>query len=58
MTFRKSTVVTYLKLIAELCRKHELPAVFDARRDLEAGGLMSYGPDIDATYRQTRDIRG
>ena len=52
MTFRNSTVVTYLKLIAELCRKHRLPAVFDAREYVEAGGLMSYGPDIDATYRQ------
>ena len=52
MTFRNPTVVTYLKLIAELCRKHRLPAVFDAREYVEAGGLMSYGPDIDATYRQ------
>jgi putative ABC transport system substrate-binding protein len=52
MTFRNPTVVTYLKLIAELCQKHRLPAVFDAREYIEAGGLMSYGPDIDATYRQ------
>jgi putative tryptophan/tyrosine transport system substrate-binding protein len=52
MTFRNPTVVTYLKLIAELCRKYRLPAVFDAREYVEAGGLMSYGPDIDATYRQ------
>jgi putative tryptophan/tyrosine transport system substrate-binding protein len=52
MTFRNPTVVTYLKLIAELCQKHRLPAVFGAREYVEAGGLMSYGPDIDATYRQ------
>ena len=52
MTFRNPTVVTYLKLIAELSQKHRLPAVFDAREYVEAGGLMSYGPDIDATYRQ------
>ena len=44
--------MTYLKLIAELCRKHRLPAVFDAREYVEAGGLMSYGPNINATYRQ------
>jgi putative tryptophan/tyrosine transport system substrate-binding protein len=52
MTFRNPTVVTYLDLIATLSRKHRLPAIFDAREYVEAGGLMSYGPDIDKTYRQ------
>ena len=52
ITFRNPTVVTYLKRIAELCRKYRLPAVFDAREYVEAGGLMSYGPNIDAIYRQ------
>ena len=52
MTFRNPTVVTDLKLIAGLCRKHRLPAIFDAREYVEAGGLMSYGPNIDAIYRQ------
>ena len=52
ITIRNPTVVTYLKLIAELCRKRRLPAVFDAREYVEAGGLMSYGPNINATYRQ------
>jgi putative ABC transport system substrate-binding protein len=52
VTFRNPTVVTYLELIAGLSRKHRLPAVFDAREYVEAGGLMSYGPNIDGTYRQ------
>jgi putative tryptophan/tyrosine transport system substrate-binding protein len=52
MTFRNPTVVTYLELIGRLCRKGHLPAVFDAREYVEAGGLMSYGPNIDAIYRQ------
>jgi ABC-type uncharacterized transport system substrate-binding protein len=52
MTFRNPTVVTYLKLIAELCQKHRLPAMFDAREYVAAGGLMSYGPNIDGIYRQ------
>jgi putative ABC transport system substrate-binding protein len=52
ITFRNPTVVTYLDLIAGLSRKHRLPAVFDAREYVEAGGLMSYGPNIDETYRQ------
>jgi putative ABC transport system substrate-binding protein len=47
MTFRNPTVVTYLDLIATLSRKHRLPAVFDAREYVEAGGLMSYGVKIE-----------
>ena len=52
ITFRNPTVVTYMEQIADLSRKHRLPAVFDAREYVEAGGLMSYGPNIDGTYRQ------
>ena len=52
ITFRNPTVVTYLELIASLSRKHRLPAVFDAREYVEAGGLMSYGPNINSTYRR------
>jgi putative ABC transport system substrate-binding protein len=52
MTFRNPTVVTYLELIDRLCLKGRLPAVFDAREYVEAGGLMSYGPSIEAIYRQ------
>jgi putative tryptophan/tyrosine transport system substrate-binding protein len=52
MTLRNPTVVTYIELIGELCERHRLPAVFDAREYVEAGGLMSYGPNIDAIYGQ------
>ena len=52
IAFRNPTVVTNLKLIAEQCRKLRLAAVFDAREYVDAGGLMSYGPNIDAIYRQ------
>jgi putative ABC transport system substrate-binding protein len=52
MTFRNPTVVTYLEQIAGLCQKYHLPAVFDSSEYAEAGGLLSYGPDIDATYAQ------
>lgn len=52
ITFRNPSVVTNLKLIAEQCLKLRLPAVFDAREYVDAGGLMSYGPNIDAICRQ------
>jgi ABC-type uncharacterized transport system substrate-binding protein len=52
MTFRNPTVVTYLRMIGEATRKRRLPAIFDAREYVEAGGLMSYGPNIDAIYRR------
>ena len=52
MTFRNPTVVTYLRQIAELCQKYRLPAVFNSSEYAEAGGLLSYGPNIDATYAQ------
>ena len=52
ITIRNPTVVTYLKLIAGLSRNYHLPAVFDAREYVEAGGLMSYGPNINQTYVQ------
>jgi len=52
MTFRNPTVVTYLRQIAELCQENRLPAVFDSSEYAEAGGLLSYGPNIDAVYGQ------
>jgi putative ABC transport system substrate-binding protein len=52
ITFRNPTVVTYLKPVAQQCLKDRLPAVFDAREYVDAGGLMSYGPNIDAVYTQ------
>jgi len=53
ITFRNPTVVTYSKLIVEQCRKLRFPTIFDdAHEYVDAGGLMSYGPDTGAIYRQ------
>jgi putative tryptophan/tyrosine transport system substrate-binding protein len=38
--------------IAELAVKHRLPTFFPWREHVEAGGLMSYGPDISDLYRR------
>jgi len=37
--------------IVELPARHRLPATFSERSFVEAGGLMSYGPDLKAMFR-------
>ena len=36
----------------DLAAKHRLPAMYDRRQAVEAGGLMSYGPPIPENYRR------
>ena len=38
--------------IAEFSAKHQLPSMFGRKEPVEAGGLISYGPKIDETYRR------
>jgi ABC-type uncharacterized transport system substrate-binding protein len=38
--------------IADLARKHRLPTFFSFRNHVEAGGLMSYGPDFNDLLRR------
>jgi putative ABC transport system substrate-binding protein len=38
--------------LAELAIKHRLPTMFGPREHVEAGGLMSYGPDRADLYRR------
>jgi putative tryptophan/tyrosine transport system substrate-binding protein len=40
------------KLITDLAAKHRLPAIFERRDFVAAGGLMSYGPDRAESYRR------
>jgi putative ABC transport system substrate-binding protein len=40
------------KQIAELAINHRLPAMFATSRHMDAGGLMSYGPDYADLYRR------
>jgi putative ABC transport system substrate-binding protein len=39
--------------LAELALTHRLPAMFSTRADAEAGGLMSYGADLNDLYRRS-----
>jgi putative ABC transport system substrate-binding protein len=36
----------------DLAATHRLPAMYDRRQIVEAGGLMSYGPNISENYRR------
>ena len=40
------------KRIVELAAKHRLPAIYPEKEFVEAGGLMSYGADLDDLYRR------
>jgi putative ABC transport system substrate-binding protein len=39
-------------LIATLAARHRLPAVYGSRHYVDAGGLISYGPDLIDQYRR------
>jgi len=39
--------------LVELAAKSRLPAVYGARESVDAGGLMSYGPDLADSYRRS-----
>ena len=38
--------------IADLAARHRLPAMYDWREFVEAGGLMSYGPVVSDLFRR------
>jgi putative ABC transport system substrate-binding protein len=44
--------VVHRELIVSLAARHKLPAVYYQRAHVEAGGLISYGPDLVDQYRQ------
>ena len=43
--------IRYRDLIIALAARYRLPAIFPARFFVDAGGLISYGPDISDQYR-------
>jgi putative ABC transport system substrate-binding protein len=40
------------KKIVALAKRHKLPAIYPWREYVEAGGLLSYGPDLTNAWRQ------
>ena len=51
MTMSSRPFFAERKRIVELAGKHRLPAIYPQKEFVEAGGLMSYGPDYDDIYR-------
>jgi putative ABC transport system substrate-binding protein len=47
-----STLIEHAHKIAELARAARLPTAFQRRENVEAGGLISYGGDINYQFRQ------
>ena len=41
--------------LIELVQRQRIPAIFGAREFVDGGGLMSYGPNYAASYRQAAD---
>jgi ABC-type uncharacterized transport system substrate-binding protein len=44
--------VSHRGRIVELAAQHRLPTVYDERQFADAGGLMSYGPQVSANFRR------
>jgi putative ABC transport system substrate-binding protein len=47
---------TNRQLLADLALKHRLPMVFTFRSQAEAGGLMSYAPDLEEIFRRAGSL--
>jgi putative ABC transport system substrate-binding protein len=46
------TVIEHSRRIAELAQSARLPTAFQRRENVDAGGLFSYGPDLNYQLRQ------
>ena len=51
-TLNHHLITFYQKLIIDLAAKHRLPAIYHNTLFVEAGGLMSYAPDLLDLYRR------
>jgi|SRR5512146_2369106 putative ABC transport system substrate-binding protein len=51
-TIRNPLIVFERERIANLAIKNKLPAIYDDREFVDAGGLMSYGANLQTLYRR------
>ena len=52
LVFSDPTLNAHRERIAEVTTKNRIPAIFEFKEFVEAGGLMSYGTNIIAVYRR------
>jgi putative ABC transport system substrate-binding protein len=52
LTFPDAVTLAYRAPLAEFASKHKLPSMFGWNQYVEAGGLMSYGPNLNESYRR------
>jgi putative ABC transport system substrate-binding protein len=52
ITLRNPVIVVHKSRVVELAAKGRLPAIYDDREFVEAGGLMAYGANLDDLYRR------
>lgn len=50
VAFRSPTIVTHYRRVIELSNQYRLPGIFDAREFADAGGLISYGPNLNEIF--------
>jgi putative ABC transport system substrate-binding protein len=55
VVFGSEMVGIHRKMLADLSLKHRLPAIYQSRPHVTAGGLMSYGPDFGEQVRLAAD---
>ena len=52
ITFPSPLTSAYRPIIVEFAAKQRLPTMFGLRADVEAGGLMSYSPNLADVFRR------
>jgi putative ABC transport system substrate-binding protein len=51
IAFRNPTIVTHARQVVELANRHRMASIFESRDYVETGALLSYGPNLDAIFR-------
>jgi putative ABC transport system substrate-binding protein len=55
ITFPNPLIATQLRQVLDFAAKNRLPAMYPSSENVEAGGLMSYGPNGADLYRRAAD---